>query len=60
MKIAMLARNAKLYSHKRLKEAAGLGFKRAIIPEANRPRQVIEGMTTQTVKSLDEAISAAF
>ena len=44
----------------RLKEAVGLGFKRAIIPKANQPRQVIEGITINAVKNLDEAIAAAF
>ena len=44
----------------RLKEAAGLGFKRAIIARANQPRQPIEGMTIASVNNLDEAISAAF
>jgi DNA repair protein RadA/Sms len=44
----------------RLKEASGLGFKRAIIPRANQPRQPIEGMTITTVINLEEAITAAF
>lgn len=44
----------------RLKEAAGLGFKRAIIPKANRPRQPIEGLSISAVSHLYEAISAAF
>ena len=44
----------------RLKEAAGLGFERAIIPKANKPRQDIEGMTIIAVSNLDEAVSAAF
>ena len=44
----------------RLKEAAGLGFTRAIIPKANKPRQTIEGMTIIAVSNLDEAVSAAF
>jgi len=44
----------------RLKEAAGLGFSRAIIPRANQPRQAIEGMTISAVNNLDEAIAAAF
>jgi DNA repair protein RadA/Sms len=44
----------------RLKEAAGLGFSRAIIPSANQPRQPPDGMTIQTVNNLDEAITAAF
>lgn len=44
----------------RLKEAASLGFKRAIIPKANKPRQVIEGMSVNPVSNLAEAISIAF
>jgi DNA repair protein RadA/Sms len=44
----------------RLKEAAGLGFSHAIIPKANQPRQVIEGLSVNAVNSLEEAISAAF
>jgi DNA repair protein RadA/Sms len=44
----------------RLKEAASLGFKRAIIPRANQPRHVIDGMTIDMVSNLDEAIAAAF
>jgi DNA repair protein RadA/Sms len=44
----------------RLKEAAGLGFTRAIIPKANKPREAIDGMTIHAVKNLDEAVSAAF
>jgi DNA repair protein RadA/Sms len=44
----------------RLKEAVGLGFRHAIIPKANKPRQSIEGMTINTVSNLEEAIIAAF
>ncbi len=44
----------------RLKEAVSLGFKRAIIPKANQPRRVIEGMSINAVVNLEEAISAAF
>ncbi len=44
----------------RLKEAASLGFKRAIIPKANQPRRAIEGMSINAVSNLDEAIAAAF
>jgi DNA repair protein RadA/Sms len=44
----------------RLREAAGLGFKRAIIPKANLPRQEIEGLTPIAVNSLTEAIDRAF
>jgi DNA repair protein RadA/Sms len=44
----------------RLKEAAGLGFTRAIIPKANKPRQPIEGLVVKAVGDLQEAIDAAF
>ena len=44
----------------RIKEAAGLGFKRAIVPKANRPRQMIDGMEITVVSHLEEAINAAF
>jgi len=44
----------------RLKEAVGLGFNRAIIPAANKPRRAIAGMTVNTVNNLDEAVSAVF
>ena len=41
----------------RLKEAAKLGFTRALIPEANRPRQAIPGMEVIAVKRVEEAVS---
>jgi DNA repair protein RadA/Sms len=41
----------------RLKEAAKLGFTRAIIPMANQPKQKIVGMTVHAVQRLDEAIN---
>ena len=44
----------------RLKEAANLGFKRAIIPKANQPRKMIDGMAINLVSNLEEAIAAAF
>lgn len=44
----------------RLKEAASLGFSRAIIARANQPRRAIEGMSIAVVDDLDEAITAAF
>ena len=44
----------------RLKEAANLGFKCAIIPKANQPRKAIEGMAINLVGNLEEAITAAF
>ncbi|MDR3221586.1 MAG: DNA repair protein RadA [Candidatus Accumulibacter sp.] len=39
----------------RLKEAAKLGFARALIPEANRPRQAIAGMEVIAVRRVEEA-----
>ncbi|MDQ5881397.1 MAG: hypothetical protein QG616_1227 [Pseudomonadota bacterium] len=40
----------------RLKEAAKLGFTRALIPEANRPRQAIAGMEVIGVSRVEEAV----
>ncbi len=41
----------------RLKEAAKLGFTRALIPEANAPKQPIPGMEVVAVRRVEEAIS---
>ncbi len=40
----------------RLKEAAKLVFTRALIPEANRPTQAIDGMEVIAVKRVEEAV----
>jgi len=40
----------------RLREAAKLGFKRALIPFANRPKETIDGIEIIPVKRLDEAL----
>jgi len=40
----------------RLNEAAKHGFKQAIIPKANAPREVPQGMTVYPVTRLDEAL----
>ncbi len=42
----------------RLREAAKLGFSVAIIPQANQPRQPIEGLRIIAVSRLSEAIDA--
>ncbi len=42
----------------RLQEAAKHGFKRAIVPRANRPKQVPEGMEVVGVATLQEALEA--
>ncbi len=39
----------------RLKEAAKLGFTRAMIPEANKPKQAIAGMEVVAVRRVEEA-----
>ncbi|MDR0529375.1 MAG: DNA repair protein RadA [Zoogloeaceae bacterium] len=41
----------------RLKEAAKLGFSRALIPAANLPRQATPGMETIGVTRIDEAVA---
>ncbi|MGE5385169.1 MAG: DNA repair protein RadA [Betaproteobacteria bacterium] len=40
----------------RLKEAAKLGFTHALIPEANKPRQIIGGMEVASVRRVEEAV----
>lgn len=44
----------------RLREAAGHGFSRAIVPAANVPRKPPEKLQVTGVKTLDEALAAAF
>ena len=46
------------YGEERLREAAKLGFKRAVIPAANKPRKPIKGMQISGVKRLGEALEA--
>ena len=41
----------------RLKEAAKLGFTRALIPEANRPKQAIAGLEVIAVRRVEEAVA---
>ncbi len=42
----------------RLKEAAKLGFTRAIVPKANAPKQAIAGLEVIAVERVDQAINA--
>jgi DNA repair protein RadA/Sms len=44
----------------RLREAAGHGFKRAIVPYANRSRKQIPDFDVVTVQNLSEAVEKAF
>ena len=46
------------YGEERLREAAKLGFRHALIPWANRPRKAIAGMQASGVKRLGEALDA--
>ncbi|HEX2518011.1 MAG TPA: DNA repair protein RadA [Castellaniella sp.] len=41
----------------RLREAAKLGFERAIIPRANAPRQAIEGLQVQAVDRVEDILA---
>ena len=41
----------------RLREAAKLGFRRALIPLANRPKQAIEGMEIVTAARVEDALA---
>lgn len=40
----------------RLKEAAKLGFTHAIIPEANQPKQAVQGMEVLAVRRVEQAV----
>ena len=44
----------------RLKEAAKHGFKRAIVPKANAPRETLPGLQVIAVTRLEEALDALF
>ncbi len=48
------------FGEERLREAVKQGFKRALVPAANVPRQTPEGMSVQGVARLDQALAAAF
>jgi DNA repair protein RadA/Sms len=44
----------------RLREAAKLGFSRALIPRANAPKKAIEGLETIALDRIDDALTAAW
>ncbi|MGA0796939.1 MAG: S16 family serine protease, partial [Quisquiliibacterium sp.] len=44
----------------RLREAAKLGFSRALIPRANAPKKSIEGLETVALDRIDDALTAAW
>jgi len=41
----------------RIREAAKLGFKTAVVPAANRPKQAVEGIRIIAVERIDEALA---
>jgi DNA repair protein RadA/Sms len=47
------------YGEERLREAAKHGFRLAIVPAANRPRQAIDGLQVVGVQRLSEALAQA-
>ncbi len=48
------------FGEERLREAVKQGFRRALVPSANVPRQALEGLDVQGVARLDQALAAAF
>lgn len=46
------------YGEERLREAAKHGFRRAIVPQANAPRQAPEGITVVAVPTIADALAA--
>jgi DNA repair protein RadA/Sms len=42
----------------RLREAARLGFRRALIPQANAPKQPVEGIAVTAIERLADAVTA--
>ena len=49
-------KSAQFKGQERLKEAAKLGFTRAIIPKANQAKQKIKGIEVLPVESLSQAL----
>ncbi|MFO7324998.1 MAG: DNA repair protein RadA [Pseudomonadota bacterium] len=47
------------FGEERIREAAKLGFRRALVPEANRPRAAIEGITVTGVARIGDALRQA-
>ncbi len=41
----------------RIREAAKLGFKTAVVPVANKPKQAIDGISIRTVERVDDALA---
>jgi DNA repair protein RadA/Sms len=45
------------FGEERIREAAKLGFRRALVPEANLPREPVEGIEVRGVARIEAAIS---
>jgi DNA repair protein RadA/Sms len=48
------------FGEERIREAAKLGFRRALVPEANAPRIPIEGIEVRGVARIGDALSRVF
>jgi DNA repair protein RadA/Sms len=48
------------FGEERIREAAKLGFKRALVPEANLPRAAVEGIEVRGVARIEEALARVF
>jgi DNA repair protein RadA/Sms len=44
------------FGEERIREAAKLGFRRALVPAANRPRAAVEGITVTGVTCIEDAL----
>lgn len=44
----------------RLKEAAKLGFTRAIVPQANKPKQPVAGIDIAAVNNVRDAVAQMY
>jgi DNA repair protein RadA/Sms len=48
------------FGEERIREAAKLGFRRALVPEANLPRGAVEGIDVRGVARIEEALARVF
>jgi DNA repair protein RadA/Sms len=44
------------FGEERIREAAKLGFRRALVPEGNLPRAAVEGIDVRGVARIEEAL----
>jgi DNA repair protein RadA/Sms len=47
------------FGEERIREAAKLGFRRALVPQENLPRSPVAGMEVQGIGRIDAALNAA-